>query len=164
MNATLQPPFFVLTPTHAVSDDAAGIADLLERSAPVTIPVPEDDVRRRIADFLVIRDHREQVIASVAMPERAGAIELRSLAVDSRWRGHGLGAILVKQVIETADARGEDVSCVSIDPDFFLRFGFDELKGSRPPRSESRGLTIAGRRRVALRRRPRQGAVHGAEA
>jgi amino-acid N-acetyltransferase len=141
------------TPTLRVEDalpqDTPDIARLLRRCAPETIAVPEAEIRRRWNRYLVVRAEGIGVVATAAVHVLdAGRCELRSLAVDPRWRGHGLGARLVRGVVRRA--RGRHVVCVTIRPAFFERLGFRPVPLDAAPERPDRSDRVAGRTRVAM--------------
>jgi amino-acid N-acetyltransferase len=138
--------------------DARGIAALLRRCAPETVAVPERDVRRHWRRYVVVRDEELGVVASAAVHEISSCVsELRSLAVDPRCRGRGLGPGLVRRITREMQRRGHRLLCVTLRPRFFARFGFRRVPLDALPRKENRPAVVNGRPRVAMIRR-----VHGA--
>jgi len=151
-------------------DDASGIARQLRRCAPETVVLTEAEVRRRWWRYFVARDPQGAIVATVALhPLDVATSELRSLAVDPRRRGSGLGALLVRHVREEARERGRRLVCVTLRPRFFARFGFRAVPlwsvADRPGRRRRPGspARINGRPRVAMVWSPAEGAP-GSEA
>jgi amino-acid N-acetyltransferase len=106
--------------TPAQADDLPAVLELLDRSE-----LPRDGLAEHFDLALVARDG-PQVIAS-AVVERYGDVGLlRSVAVDTDYRGQGLGGRLVGAVL--AQARQEGLKTVYLltttAPDYFPRFGF----------------------------------------
>jgi amino-acid N-acetyltransferase len=83
----------------AESADGDRIEELLRQN-----DLPTDGVRAALPGFLVAEDGED--IVGVAGIERCGAFGLlRSVAVDEKWRGHGVGRRLVDRLIEESKAR-----------------------------------------------------------
>jgi len=134
--------------------DARGIAALLRRCAPETVALPEREIRRHVNRYVVVRDEELGVVASAAVHELSpGVSELRSLAVDPRCRGRGLGPGIVGRVARVMERRGYRLVCVTLRPRFFERLGFRRIPLDAIPRKGNRPSTVAGRPRVALIRR-----------
>jgi N-acetylglutamate synthase-like GNAT family acetyltransferase len=149
----------------AVPGDAPAIARALRRCAPETVAVPEDEIRRHWRRYLVVRAPGVGVVATAALHEREqGACELRSLAVEPRWRGCGLGARVVRSVIARVRRRGGPLLCVTLRPGFFERFGFRRLPPEAVPERRNRPPRVGGRPRVAMVRRPDTGLLPAASS
>lgn len=57
--------------------------------------------------------------------------EVRTLAVDPRWRGHGVGHRLLERLLEQAREVGvRRVFCLTFEVEFFARHGFEEIDGT----------------------------------
>lgn len=107
----------------ATSRDLPEIVALLEQSK-----LPTDGLADHLATTLVARDAGGIVgCAAVEVYGRAGL--LRSVAVDRRRRGEGLGHRLTEAALELAVARGvENVYLLTTTAgDFFPRFGFQRI-------------------------------------
>jgi len=63
------------------------------------------------------------------------ALMLGPLAVDSRWRAHGIGARLMIEALDRAKAFGHDAVLLVGDAPYYARFGFerDPVLGLRLP-------------------------------
>lgn len=60
--------------------------------------------------------------------------EVRTLAVDPRWRGHKAGARIVTELLEQARRLGlRRVFVLTFEREFFARFGFAEIDGAPVP-------------------------------
>lgn len=145
----------------ASPDDAPEIAGVLRACAPDTVVMSEAEIRRQWWRYSVVRARGCGVVATVALHDvDRRTSELRSLAVDPHWRGHGLGAQLVERVLEQARERRRAILCVTLRPRFFARFGFRavplELVADRPGRTRRPGrpTRVNGRPRVAMVWRP----------
>jgi amino-acid N-acetyltransferase len=57
--------------------------------------------------------------------------EIRTVAVDARLRGHGIGHLIVDELLDRARAVGvARVFCLTFAVDFFARHGFTEIFGT----------------------------------
>ena len=57
--------------------------------------------------------------------------EIRTLAVDPRWHGRGVGHRILEVLIEEARALGVSrVFCLTFEVEFFERHGFQEIEGT----------------------------------
>lgn len=131
--------------------DARGIAALLRRCAPETVEVPAHEIRRHWNRYVVVHDDRLGIVASAAVHELSpGVSELRSLAVDPRCRGCGLGPSVVRRVAREMQRRGHRLLCVTLRPRFFAHFGFRRIPLDAIPRKRNRAAAVAGRPRVAM--------------
>jgi predicted N-acetyltransferase YhbS len=78
---------------------------------------------------LVALDGQELVGTVRLWPVLAGsrkrhALLLGPLAVDSRWRDHGVGGTLIQQAVARARAAGESAILLVGDAPYYARFGF----------------------------------------
>ena len=87
--------------------------------------LPSDGLADHRDTLLVARDG-EAVVGSAALEVYGDAALLRSVAVDERWRGQGLGQRLTDAALEMARMRGihEVYLLTETAADFFPRFGF----------------------------------------
>ena len=57
--------------------------------------------------------------------------EVRTLAVDPQWRGHGIGDALLVRLLQQARHVGvKKVFCLTFETAFFTSHGFDEIEGT----------------------------------
>jgi amino-acid N-acetyltransferase len=57
--------------------------------------------------------------------------EVRTLAVDPQFRGHGVGSALLRRLLEVAlDLGVARVFCLTFQVEFFTRHGFAEIEGA----------------------------------
>jgi amino-acid N-acetyltransferase len=57
--------------------------------------------------------------------------EIRTLAVDPAWQGHGVGHRLLGELLDEARALGvRRVFCLTFEVEFFQRHGFHEIEGT----------------------------------
>jgi amino-acid N-acetyltransferase len=60
--------------------------------------------------------------------------EIRTLAVDPRWRGRKIGARIVTELLDQARRLGlRRVFVLTFEREFFARFGFTEIDGAPVP-------------------------------
>jgi amino-acid N-acetyltransferase len=111
----------VIEPARAA--DFAGVLDLLRHNR-----LPPDDLERHLATTLVARSDGA-VVGSAALELYGAAALLRSVAVASDLRGHGLGARLTEAALDLARARGVRTVYLltTTAADFFPRFGFNRI-------------------------------------
>jgi amino-acid N-acetyltransferase len=97
--------------------------------------LPLDGLDMRLEHFVVARDGHD--IVGVAGLEHYGASALlRSVAVDDRWRGTGIGRLLVDRVLNEARAlEVDDVYLLTTTAqEYFPKFGFACVaRDSLPP-------------------------------
>lgn len=143
----------------ATEEDADQIARLLERLAPETLPVPAPVIRRNIARFRVIREGGRVVAAAALKPLGRTRVELRSVAVDPDCGGRGLGTLLVTTLQREARWDGCRLQCVTLNPGFFERLGFDRIPLEEVPPKPARAEHPTPRPRIAMQWDPAAAAV-----
>ncbi len=96
-----------------------------------TVNLPCEGVAEHLENFLVARDERGHIVATIGM-ERHGSVGLiRSAAVSPSIQRSGLGSHLTAQLLSRAETQGVDevVLLTTTARDFFARrFGFLEAK------------------------------------
>jgi amino-acid N-acetyltransferase len=98
------------------------------------VPRSRSDILQNIDRFLVA-ERNGRIVGVVSwgiLPELSAArhpsVEIKSLAVEASARGSGLGRALVEGVLEAVRAlQPEQVIALTFSPDFFRRFGFEEV-------------------------------------
>lgn len=133
-------------PRRATSNDLEAVQQLLTLAS---LPVVGVDTifALHAEDFLVATDPATAEIVAVAGLELCGRYALlRSVAVHAAWRAHGLGAILVTQLISHAEARGLDaLYLLTTTADrYFPRFGFEQVARADVPIAVAGTLEFAG--------------------
>ena len=114
----------------AVLDDVPGIAALIAADARRggLLPRSPQSISAAIDDFIVA-EHRDDgaIVACGALaPMSANLVELRSLAVDVRMRGSGLGRRMVEQLVENARRREfGQIYALTRAVEFFVKCGFE---------------------------------------
>lgn len=107
--------------------DIPGILALIDRHVRVgnLLPRTAADIRASLNDWLVAED-RGQILGCVSLlPYTSGLVEVRSLAVDERAHGKGLGRQLMEAVIAEARRRRiPTLFALTRVVGFFHRFGF----------------------------------------
>ena len=105
---------------HRLLDFYADQGKVLRRS--------REDIRERLANFVVAVDPADDaVVGCGAVRDFGGALfELRSLAVDDRRRGEGIGRAMVEFIIAARRDSGEAAQLFTLtcEPRFFERLGF----------------------------------------
>lgn len=91
------------------------------------LPRTPEFVRERVGDFLVAVDHGA-VLGCVHLEEYSPSlVEVRSLAVDARHQGRGIGQAMVARAERLAAARDyRTVFAVSNSERFFTALGYEE--------------------------------------
>lgn len=113
-------PVANLTLRAATDSDAEVIRDLLDRNG-----LPTGDLNTARPEF-VIATHNDQIVGIGALERFGSAALLRSLAVESHWRGSGVGRLLVAGLESRARAAGitELILLTLTARDFFQRLGY----------------------------------------
>jgi len=106
--------------------DLPALLALLERSG-----LPQAGLVDYLETTLIARDGNE-VVGSAALETYGAAALLRSVAVDSRLRGAGLGQRLTRDALDLARDRGVATVYLLTETagDFFGRFGFHAIDRS----------------------------------
>ena len=98
--------------------------------------LPTEGVRELLADFVVAEDGVD--VIGVAGVEPCGEYGLlRSVAVDGKWRSHGVARRLVDRLIETSRARGFAALYLLTETaqGYFPNFGFETTTRDAAPAS-----------------------------
>jgi arsenite methyltransferase len=120
----------VVRPARA--QDSAAVRALLSAAS-----LPLEGVEERFPEGYAIA-----VVAEGRGPMGVAGLEvhggsglLRSVAVDPRWRGRGVGAALTRDRIEAAEAQGLTAlyALTTTAPDYFSRLGFEIVERSEAP-------------------------------
>ena len=90
--------------------------------------LPPDGLSDHLATTLVARD-ASSIVGSAALELYGDAALLRSVAVDQRLRGQGLGQQLTRAALDLARQHGVDTVYLLTETatDFFPRFGFQPI-------------------------------------
>ena len=93
------------------------------------------DIIERLRDFLLYLDEDENVIGCIALHVSwEDIVEIRSLAVDEKYQGAGIGVKLVLAALEDARELGaKKVFTLTFVPDFFAKSGFTHVERSTLP-------------------------------
>ncbi len=111
-------------------EDVPGIAALIAADARRggLLPRSPQSIRAAIADFIVAEhvDDGAIVACGALAPMSANLVELRSLAVDVRMRGSGLGRRMVEQLVANARLREfSQIYALTRAVEFFQKCGFE---------------------------------------
>ena len=116
--------------------DIAPLLDLINGYAAkgVMLPRTEFEMSENIRDFSVIYSGANLIGCGALHFYSPVAGEVRSLAVDPRWKACGVGRRVVEALIEEAHAFSLDaVFAFTYVPDFFRKLGFEEVERGALP-------------------------------
>jgi amino-acid N-acetyltransferase len=116
--------------------DVAAMLELINGYAAQAIMLPrtEFEMSENIRDFAVVTAGSRIAGCAALHFYTPTSAEVRSLAVDPAWKGHGLGRMLVAD-LET-EARGHELSTLfafTYVPDFFRKMGYTEVDRGELP-------------------------------
>ena len=116
--------------TAATERDIDGISDLLTQYAEkqLLLARSKDDILFHLKNFLVLHDDDRVIGCAALRGFGEGLYEIRSLAVDVSYFGHGYGTRLVEACLEKA--RWQDgvlVFTLTLRPNLFRRLDFTEV-------------------------------------
>lgn len=115
----------------ARTSDVHAIRDLVRPLAEQRILLDKEAVTyyESIQEFVVAEDSEGQVIGCGGLHVIWEDIaEVRTLATDARWRGHGVGhRLLQKLLVEARELGVSRVFCLTFEVDFFVRNGFSVM-------------------------------------
>jgi amino-acid N-acetyltransferase len=136
----------------AAPGDLAAVKHLLATSA-----LPLDGLEEQFGDGYAIAEREGVLIGAEGVEVYGDAGLLRSAAVDSAWRGHGVGVRLTEDRLAWAASRGlrELWLLTTTAADYFPRFGFDRASREDAPAAmqESREFAeVCPASAVAMRR------------
>jgi len=131
--AAASTPVPPLTIRRARTGDVRAIADLVDRYATDRILLAKERVTlyEDVQEFRVAQVGGSVVGCGALHVMWEDLAEVRTLAVDARWRGHGVGsgllAALVDQAVELGVGR---LFCLTFEVPFFTRHGFSVIDGT----------------------------------
>ena len=114
---------------QATPEDRSSLVKLLNASEPGCSPQTVWNIPWTWSRYQVMENSEGDLVASICLEdlEALPATEIRGLAVDRRWRGHGLASELVRRAVSRGEERGRQTLCVTKGPEFFERVGFREI-------------------------------------
>jgi len=95
----------------------------------------EDEVATNIRSYVLAKDE-DKIIGYAALHIHSPRLaEIRSLIVDSDFRGHGIGQKIVNYTLQEAKSLQvqEDVLVLTYLPEFFKKLGFKEIEKENIP-------------------------------
>jgi amino-acid N-acetyltransferase len=124
----------------ATSKDLDSIESLL-----TSCGLPLDGVSDNVEHFLVA-ENRGEVVGAIGMEEYGRCGLLRSASVASSAQGKGVGASLVRQILDKARADGiADVFLLTTTAEeYFPRFGFYRVSRSEIPEALNKSEELRG--------------------
>jgi amino-acid N-acetyltransferase len=141
---------------RARQTDLTQVVGMLERAR-----LPVAGVAEAFSDFFVAQ-HEDKVVGVAGLELYGSSALLRSVVVDDRWRGSGVGRTLIDTALAEAKAHGvEDIFLLTTTAEhYFPRFGFDcvsrdsvrpEVQASLEFRGACPSSAVVMRRRLADR-------------
>lgn len=116
--------------------DADRIHELIANYSAIgkLLPRSKAEILRRIRDFFVV-ERQGEVLGCGALEVFSGELgEIRSLVVDERHRGEGLGRLLAEHMIAEARRLGlTRMMALTYMPEFFHKLGFETVPKSALP-------------------------------
>ncbi len=112
---------------QACKDDVAGIQRLLNHYASLgdLLPRTKADIIEQLEHFRVIERHGHVVACGSLEHFTDELAEVRSLMVNEKIKGGGLGRKIVSTLIDIAEQRGvKRLMALTYVPDFFHKLGF----------------------------------------
>jgi amino-acid N-acetyltransferase len=121
-----------LRPDPARPHDLSGALDLLSRSG-----LAQQEVAERWGHYFVVREDDGRVVGVVGLEVHGEDGLLRSLAVDTDYRGQGLGAALVGAALDRAKLLGLGTVYLltTTARDYFARLGFVSCRRDDAPQA-----------------------------
>lgn len=115
--------------------DAQGIFDLIKSFPQELLPRAISDIVQNIDRFIVAEDGGAmvgaiswQIMPEIGAKESYHAVEIKSLAVDGRLHGRGVGRRLVQAAIDRIrPLHTSQIVVLTFSPPFFKRLGFREI-------------------------------------
>ena len=121
---------------RARTADVRAIADLVERYAADRILLAKERVTlyEDVQEFRVAEAAGAVVGCGALHVMWEDLAEVRTLAVDPAWRGTGVGAALLRELVGQARELGvRRLFCLTFEVEFFVRHGFVPLDGTPVP-------------------------------
>ena len=120
---------------RARTADVRAIADLVERYAADRILLAKERVTlyEDVQEFRVAEAAGAVVGCGALHVMWEDLAEVRTLAVDPAWRGTGVGAALLRELVGQARELGVRLFCLTFEVEFFVRHGFVPLDGTPVP-------------------------------
>lgn len=124
-----------ITIRGARAEDRDAVAALLERAA-----LPPDGIDEQFGEPYAVAVADGEVVGAAGVEVYGRAGLLRSVAVDPRWQGHGLGRRLTEERLRWAEAQGLDTVYLLTNTaaGYFPRLGFAPVARDQVP-AEVRG-------------------------
>ncbi len=100
----------------------------------IILPRSNDEIATNIRSYIVAK-MGEQILGYVALHIHSIALaEIRSLIVDERYQGKGIGKELVQRALEEGRALAvKEVLSLTYNKEFFEKLGFDEIQKENIP-------------------------------
>jgi amino-acid N-acetyltransferase len=126
-------PVTAVTVRRARTGDVRAVARLVERYAQGRILLGKESVTlyEDVQEFRVAEAGGEVVGCGALHVMWEDLAEVRTLAVDPAWRGHGVGHAILEALVGQARELGvRRLFCLTFEVEFFARHGFRPIEGT----------------------------------
>lgn len=140
-------PYDCLTPICARRANVESLKNLLEAHIPLIARETVMQLPTTWPLFKIVRTSTGRVVGAGSLqPIDHAHAEIRGLAVSREWRQFGIASSILNVLVALAAERGIQCTCVTQQPKFFVKFGFEETStnpgdaapGDRCPYCETR--------------------------
>ena len=116
-----------------IADMQALVVDEVAKG--IILPRSEDEIANNIRSYVLAKDDGKLVGYTALHIHSKKLAEIRSLIVNSDYRGKNIGADMVKFAINEAKELGieEEILSLTYLPDFFRKLGFKEINKESIP-------------------------------
>lgn len=116
-----------------IADMQALVVDEVAKG--IILPRSEDEIANNIRSYVLAKDDGKLVGYTALHIHSKKLAEIRSLIVNSDYRGKNIGADMVKFAINEAKELGieEEILSLTYVPDFFRKLGFKEINKESIP-------------------------------
>jgi len=110
--------------------DVEAIVNLVNSFAAkgIMLGISKSYTYEHIREYIVVKHNNEVIGCGALKVHWEDIAEIRSLAVDSRHHGNGVGAKIVRYLLREAKELGiKKVFALTMQPNFFKKLGFKEI-------------------------------------
>ncbi len=117
-------------------EDISQIQNLINCFAKLDLmlPRPLNELYENLRDFWVASENKKIIGCAALHVSWDDLAEIKSLAVEKKWQGKGLGKELISACLNEAKELGaKRIFVLTYKPDYFKKFGFKRVKTSNLP-------------------------------